>query len=250
MPIIRKNVPNWYNSIPEEKSSAFGEHFDPRRLKTNEIECGDAVLAKIPNLPGKISRRNRQNGDFTTRYIELILEHSYDKEKKQSRNKRVIIGTDVSHIYRGMMIINEKYHDYFDKQGNLIYKQEEPTSDTQAQSSESPQTKDSREPSAPQESPAEQNPQIRYAADGNADVTKDDIKEAPEDEPKEGPDKNTDEDTNDNEEEDEEYAEDDEIIAMLQETQRRKDRLEYLTSILAEYRHTIDEQAKRRPDKP
>ena len=96
MPINRKNVPNWYNAIPENNPNAFWEHFDPDKLKTNEIECGDAVLAKIPNLPGRISRRNKQNGDYTTRYIELILEHSYDKGKKQSRNKRVIIGTDIS----------------------------------------------------------------------------------------------------------------------------------------------------------
>ena len=66
--------------------------------------------------------KNREN-EFgrVTRYVELITERRYDKEKKQSRNKRVCIGIDISHIYPGMMIINEKYHDYFNKNGDLIF---------------------------------------------------------------------------------------------------------------------------------
>lgn len=122
------NRHSWYDSIPRsDAQTRFWEHFSADRLKANEIECGDATLAKIPKIEGLISRRKKQNGTFVTTYVELILSRTYDKDKKQSRNKRVIIGIDVSHVYPGMMMINDKYHDYFDRDGNLTYTPEAET---------------------------------------------------------------------------------------------------------------------------
>ena len=92
--------------------------FDPDKLKNGWIELGpETIVARIPNVPGRISRRKTQKDD----YIEFIVERSYDREKRQTRNKKVIIGTDFSHIFPGMMIVNECYHDYFTNQGVLVF---------------------------------------------------------------------------------------------------------------------------------
>ena len=124
MPIIdKKDRNNWYNCIPEQADPVKRwEGFSADKLKGNEIRCGEMILAKIPQVPGLISRKTRRNeyGSSTT-YIELITERRYDREKHQTRNRRVCIGTDISHIYRGMMIINEKYHEYFNSKGQLVF---------------------------------------------------------------------------------------------------------------------------------
>jgi len=49
-----------------------------------------------------------------------VLDRHYDKEKKQSRNTRVVIGTDISHIYPDMMLTGKRYHEFFDTAGNLL----------------------------------------------------------------------------------------------------------------------------------
>ncbi len=124
MPIVdKRDRNNWYNCIPIKRDPAERwKRFSADQLKGNEVECGCGTLAKIPQIKGLISFKNREN-EFgrVTRYVELITERRYDKEKKQSRNKRVCIGIDISHIYPGMMIINEKYHNYFNKNGDLIF---------------------------------------------------------------------------------------------------------------------------------
>ena len=124
MPIIdKRDRNNWYNCIPEQADPAKRwEGFSADKLQGNEIRCGEMILAKIPQVPGLISRKTRRNeyGSSTT-YIELITERRYDREKHQTRNRRVCIGTDISHIYRGMMIINEKYHEYFNSKGQLVF---------------------------------------------------------------------------------------------------------------------------------
>ena len=113
---------NWYDSIPIQQN--YGnqwEHFSADKLQGNEIKCGDVILAKIPNLPGLIGRKTRKDEyGKVTKYVELITERWYDKEKQQTRNRRVCIGIDVDHIFRGMMVINEKYHKYFNRAGELM----------------------------------------------------------------------------------------------------------------------------------
>lgn len=110
-------------SIQDENINAKDQnpewHFDAGKLKTNEIPfSGDAVLARIPKIPGRINRRNHP--DTNTVYIVLIPERHYDPETKQTTKKRVIIGTDAAPAFPGMMIPNETYYQYFDHDGNWI----------------------------------------------------------------------------------------------------------------------------------
>lgn len=144
------NRHSWYDSIPRsDAQTRFWEHFSADKLKANEIEYGDAILAKIPKIEGLISRRKKQNGNLVTTYVELILSRSYDKDKKQSRNKRVIIGIDVSHVYPGMMMINDRYHDYFDRDGNLTYTPEPPEAETGTQNEQAPDHQTGPRPQPP-----------------------------------------------------------------------------------------------------
>ena len=112
MPINRKNVLNWYNAIPENNPSAFWEHFDPDKLKTNEIECGDAVLAKIPDLPGKISYRKRNDRE----YVFFLKGRKYNAEKQYSEPDRVLIGRRVEGM-PGLMYPNDNYERIFSREG-------------------------------------------------------------------------------------------------------------------------------------
>ena len=128
MPIIDKqDRNNWYNGI-RAKDAAGGplRPFTPSQIKGNEFRWGTETVARIPQIPGRISRKNvkSEDGRRVTRYVELILERNYDKEKGQTRNKRATIGIDISHIAEGLMIINDNYHKYFDRDGKLIYHSE------------------------------------------------------------------------------------------------------------------------------
>jgi len=94
-------------------------YFDAKKLRTNEIPFGgDQVLAKIPEIPGWISRRN--NPENNTTFIVLILEKHYNPETRQTSKKRTIIGTDAAPAFPGMMIPNESYYKFFDHLGNWI----------------------------------------------------------------------------------------------------------------------------------
>lgn len=235
MPNNRRQT--WYDGIPQSRNK--WEHFSADKLEGNEIQNGDQTLAKIPKIPGMISRRTKKDGNFVTTYIELILSHTYDKDKKQSRNRRVIIGTDISHIFPGMMVINDKYHDYFDTKGNLIAKTREDNPKDKNPKDNDPKGERQTEKAEPMEQPNEQpedqpQPQTQQQPQSQPN---------PQTEPRE-------EDEDDWDEDDEDPEEDDEIRQMLQKSQYRRDRTEYLNSLLIEYKTTIDEQAKRRPDKP
>jgi hypothetical protein len=94
--------------------------FDPRKMTTNEVRNGPAVLARIPKIEGMITRHKKKTVNGVQRYIDLVLDRHYDKEKKQSRNTRVVIGTDISHIYPDMMLTGKRYHEFFDTNGNLL----------------------------------------------------------------------------------------------------------------------------------
>lgn len=107
------------NAAPFQRKLLHPESFDPDKLTVSEIEQGDGVLlAKIPSIPNRITRRKKISGDGY--YIELILRQGYDPETKQNRNKKVIIGEDISYYLKGMMIANDKYHDYFNNKGTLL----------------------------------------------------------------------------------------------------------------------------------
>ena len=113
----KAKIPEGEKISPESSGPAW--YFDASRLKTNEIPfSGDTVLAKIPQIPGRINRRNQPESNTT--FIVLIPERHYDPETKQTTKKRVIIGTDAAPAFPGMMIPNETYYQYFDHDGNWI----------------------------------------------------------------------------------------------------------------------------------
>ncbi len=236
MPIVNKrDLNNWYNSIPVQDTRP--KTFSASQLKGNEIRWGIETLAKIPDIPGRISRKNvkSQYGDKVTRYVELILEKSYDKEKQQMRNKRVTIGIDVSHIFDGMMIINKKYHDYFDKEGRLIYRSSTFTQEVKAPEINKPEPE--AEPMQKQDAPEARTPE----------------QETPESTWKEETTKtsNTEKETMNGESEnrEEEEQDDEEIQKQIDEEKHKQDHLEFLEGMLNKYFYSIEEQAKKRPDK-
>ena len=243
MPIIdRRDRNNWYNSIrTTDASGGTQKRFSASQLKGNEIQWGDAMLAKIPQIPGRISRKNVKTGygDQVTKYVELILERTYDKEKKQTRNKRVTIGIDISHIFEGMMIINDNYHQYFDREGRLTYR-----SETLANLYLPPKAQPKAGP--------EQEPDSRTAPKLDPElVPKPDPKPTPEpnlpDKPAESVitiDTDNREDPTESEEED-----DREIQEELNQREHEKDHLKFLEGMLQRYADSIQEQAKKRPDK-
>lgn len=118
MPVFyRGKRMSWYipGMDPRENINLDPQTFNPDMLPGNEIrQGGDAKpLAKIPRIPGRISIR--KDG-----YVELIISRYYDKEAKQSRNRKEIIGSAASDILPGMMMTNDTYYEYFDIHGNLV----------------------------------------------------------------------------------------------------------------------------------
>jgi len=77
--------------------------------KSNKVKLGDGYLVRIPKIQGRINRIKRD--DRT--YVEYIYERGYDPETKQSRNKKVLIGTILSE-YPGALLPNDNYTEYFD----------------------------------------------------------------------------------------------------------------------------------------
>lgn len=130
MPINDKRDPNsWYNSIPTRyqnempKPDKFTQtvlamkEFDVDKLEDNEYTIGRGdIIAKIPKIEHRIYGR-KAHKEYEGEYVDFVIGKYYDPESQQMRNKKVTIGT-VSN-FSGMMIINENYHKYFDKQGRL-----------------------------------------------------------------------------------------------------------------------------------
>lgn len=287
MPIIdKRDRNNWYNTLPISNQNPW-EHFSADRLQGNEIECGDATLAKIPQIPGRISHKNVRNGDFVTRYVELILERTYDREKHQSRNKRVTIGIDVSHIYRGMMIINDKYHDYFDRKGNLIWTPPEPedpeqlseeqTEQTNQQQETEQQTEEQTQPHTPPQAAQQTQPQIQQQTKQQPQTEQKTEEQLLQDvdtllkelemktkgfarpaEPKGSikeaapyPEPYTNETNLSTEETDSMDQDlDRELQEELNRKERERDHLEFLNSMLNQYKEIVDEQSNRHPERP
>ena len=77
--------------------------------KSNKVKLGDGYLVRIPKIQGRINRIRRD--DRT--YVEYIYERGYDPETKQSRNKKVLIGTILSE-YPGALLPNDNYTEFFD----------------------------------------------------------------------------------------------------------------------------------------
>ena len=230
---------NWYDSIPvAEDPVKKWANFDASKLKGNEIQCSAGTMAKIPQLQGFISRKKRTDeyGNVTT-YIELITERWYDKEKRQTRNKRVCIGIDVSMFYGGMMLINDKYHDYFDKDGNLLItirdegkkkdKEEKKTvmDDRMGENADAGNSSDQQLG----RTAAEENPVYAEDSAEKGQEVKQDMEA--EEKKQEATEEN-----------------DREIQEEINRKEHMKDRFEFLDRLLLKYRNIIEEQVTKRPD--
>ena len=85
--------------------------------RVNHYRLGEDDIVRIPQIPGRISKRSADYGHV---YVELICKRWYDPKTKQSRNRKVTIG-DVLDICKNAMIPNEKYSEYFDMEtGELL----------------------------------------------------------------------------------------------------------------------------------
>ena len=83
----------------------------------NEVKFGDAILVRIPKIEGRIY--TRQEGPHLI-YVMYIYETRWDREKKQTRNRKVMIGQAIESI-PGAMLPNENYYRFFDRRtGQLI----------------------------------------------------------------------------------------------------------------------------------
>ena len=231
MPIVdKRDRGNWYNSIRVNRDP--WKFFSADKLKGNEIECGSEVLAKIPNIPGKISRKNVKSGDYVTHYITFVTERVYDPEKHQNRNKKVIIGVDISHIYDGMMIVNDRYYDFFDHDGKLIWRGEEEEKNETAVTTETEEVEDVEDGGDGDDG---------EVGDGNVGdsslVSQSETAKTVPLCPRENVDLFP-----------EEEDSDEEILEELEQERREKDRLEFLSNVLSMYREEVEEQARKRPE--
>lgn len=152
MPIYdKRDRNNWYNSIPvsgRQKANPLADpDFSIEKMPENEIDFGNgSILAKIPEIEGRIFRRDDKDRNGT--YIVFLTDSRYDKELKQTRNDKVIIGTELFGKYEGLMMANENYHLYFDTKGRLINdpmkkrKEEEAREQTRREAEENKTTAD------------------------------------------------------------------------------------------------------------
>lgn len=227
--------------------------FDPRTLPQGRIDVSaDTSLIRIPTLPGRI--RTRKDG-----YVELILESHYDREAGQSRNKKVVIGTDESGFLPGMMTPNDNYHNLFNGKGQLY---DDPMK--RSPEAEPPQEADSQptETTEPRLSQTSPNPQTQPKAasqtrpegtptDTNINQELQQLAKALEEKRIRLMDKEY--ELNQRERELnawKEQLEKKEEDLFFQAEDTDKDHIKLLSYILDSYKETISQQARKKPDAP
>lgn len=108
---------DWVRSIPR---------YDPQRAWREEAadlakaleqqnsfpRMDGMIVVRTPRIEGRI-RLIDANARGDVSYVEYIAERWYDSEKKQSRNKKVIIGY-IQNDYPTIMYPNDNYDQYFD----------------------------------------------------------------------------------------------------------------------------------------
>ena len=220
------------------------ETFSPVMLPKGRIENGDQVMVPVPDIPNRISVR--KDG-----YIELILERHYDREAKQSRNRKVIIGSDVSGFLPGMMIPNDNYADLFDGNGRLWNKeqeteQEEATEDRQEtahirqEEHREAQTKETKAEPKPQKNTQTPKQKEKAEVPVNTDAQNAALREW------ENQLRQKERELQIREQELDELQEQ----IMVQFSQAEKDHISLLSRILDSYIDTVQHQARRKPDAP
>lgn len=93
------------------------EHFNIASLESNEMDRGNSLppLAKIPQIENRIRFTRDESGFYTN--VLLVI----SPETEETEEETVLLGTTSRTMLRGMMIISDVYHDYFDTSGNLIH---------------------------------------------------------------------------------------------------------------------------------
>lgn len=141
---------------------------------------GNDTLIPIPRMEGRITKR--KDG-----YIELILERHYDREARQTRNRKTIIGQDFG-ILPGMMIPNDNYYELFDAHGCLNndpmkaeeqpeepYQKEEQTAEPTEQTKTDSKTEQPTEPTKAHSETEQQHP--RQPTQEDKTMPEDNLKE-------------------------------------------------------------------------
>ena len=233
------------------------ERFDPDKLAVNEIvQPNGLILAKIPQIPHRITRRKKNDsGEY---YIELIISRRYDPKTKQNRNKKVIIGTDFSYHLRGMMIANDQYHDYFNNLGDVLphiraqwEEEERRRREAEAVQVKPPETQSGQPdavPAARPQIPEPIQPRQNIRCEGAENILppeeSDEEGEATELQLKELREREAALDAREKE------LESREMIALVTMEDSVAQHVDLLRSILLRHEDIVEEQAKRRPDKP
>ena len=246
-----KRMPWLIPGIKEEENINLDPTtFRPETLPKRIIRMSmDKSLIAIPTLPGRI--RIRKDG-----YVELIIETHYDKETKQSRNKKLIIGTDATGLLPGMMTPNENYYDYFDSQGRLFNDPMKHQTETQQSEAAEQQIKPTQQQPNTTAQQTKETQQSQTATHPNqpkpeekaTDNTKEQelLKKSRE---------LTDREIQLNQRERELDAwqkklEEKEEDLYFQAEDTDKDHIKILSYILDSYKDTINQQAKKKPDAP
>ena len=239
---------------PLQRILLHPETFTPDKLTVNEVEQGNCLLAKIPQIPNRITRRKKANSDEY--YIELVLSQHYDPESKQNRNKKVIIGTDFSYHLKGMMFANDNYHEYFNALGDLLPHVKEMIREDEKR----------KQQSRKENTPAETQEQTIQPEQQNQPRIPEPVKQEPPEEEGEASEVQIKElrqreealslreqQLNQREHQlnqREKQLDNLEMTRLIQLDQSMKDHISLLSSMLNFHINLVDEQAKRRPDKP
>ena len=249
------------NATPLQRILLHPEKFDPDKLTVNELQQPDGTtFAKIPKFPGRITRRKKANSDEY--YIELILSHRYDPETRQNRNKKVIIGEDISYFLKGMMVINDNYHEYITPSGlprpqllaqwneeDKLQRQRDQEAQKEAAQQNPPQQTDQNKPL--NQTTAQQNQQNQTTDQRQPANIPDREEEASEVQIREL--KAREEELDRREEElnqREAELDNEEMSNMVLKGTAAEDHISLLRDILNSHTLLIETQAKRRPDKP
>ena len=224
---------------PKESIRLDPATFNPDILPQGRIDAGTKLI-RIPTVPNRISTRS--DG-----YIELILERHYDPEAKQSRNKKIIIGSDASGFLPGMMVPNDNYNNLFDGNGRLYrdpMKEEELKEEPKQKPKEQPEPIPEAQPetkatdSEPAASKAKEHPGKDRETALDQRETAIMVKEAKL--------KYKEQQLLDQEKELEKIQDQ----MMMKANEAEKDHIRLLSYILESYIDTVQAQAKRKPDAP
>lgn len=236
---------NWFIPGMNGNINLDPAKFHPDMLPQRCIHKGtDETLMRIPELQNRI--HVRKDG-----YVELILEHHYDKEAGQSRNKKVLIGSNASEILPGMMTANDNYFDLFDGRGRLYndpMKKEPELDIQQSQVPEQDRLQQTEQTEKPKQAETKQQPnQPKPEGKPTSSISNEDLQQKMRELKVKEIQLNKREKELDAWQQELDEKEKD---LYFQAADADKDHIKLLAYILDSYKDTIDIQAKKKPDAP